>query len=156
MQFVLLMVGKTRSSFIQAGMDFYVKRLGWYHQVSLVTVREEKPRPGLRPEQVKEKEGARLLAKLPKPGRVVVLEAGGREFTSEELAQWLAEQERGTPAPLVFVLGGHLGLAAAVVQAADHRLSLSRFTFTHELSRLILLEQLYRAATIRAGHPYHH
>jgi 23S rRNA (pseudouridine1915-N3)-methyltransferase len=155
MQFIILMVGKTRSAFIQTGMDFYRKRLGFYHQLSLVTVREEKPHCGLTPEQLKEKEGARLLARLPKPARVIVLEAGGKEFTSEGLAHWLADQEQEAPTPMVFVIGGHLGLSPAVVQAAQQRLSLSRLTFTHELSRLLLLEQLYRAATIRAGHPYH-
>jgi 23S rRNA (pseudouridine1915-N3)-methyltransferase len=156
MQFIILMVGKTRSAFIQTGLDFYRKRLGFYHQLSLVTVREEKPQRGLTPEQLKEKEGARLLARLPKPARVIVLEASGKEFTSEGLAHWLAGQEQEAHTPIVFVIGGHLGLSPAVVQAAEQRLSLSRFTFTHELSRLILLEQLYRAATIRAGHPYHY
>ncbi|MBM4288854.1 MAG: 23S rRNA (pseudouridine(1915)-N(3))-methyltransferase RlmH [Deltaproteobacteria bacterium] len=155
MQLIIMMVGKTRSAFIQEGMDFYRKRLQFYHQVALVTVREEKPRKGLPPEQIKEKEAERLLDRFPKPGRIVVLEAGGREFTSEELAGWLAGMEQEAHTPVVFIIGGHLGLAASVLKMADHRLSLSRLTFTHELSRLILLEQLYRVATIKAGHPYH-
>ena len=155
MQLVILMVGKTRAAFIQEGLDFYRKRLLFYHQLSLITVREDKPQSGLTPEQIKEKEGARLLARLPKPARVIALEPGGKEFTSEGLARWLAGLEQEAHIPFVFVIGGHLGLSPAVLQAAEHRLSLSRFTFTHELSRLILLEQLYRAATIRAGHPYH-
>jgi len=86
---------------------------------------------------------------------VITLEAGGKEFTSEGLARWLAGLELEAHTPLVFIIGGHLGLSPTVLRVAEHRLSLSRFTFTHELSRLILLEQLYRAATIRAGHPYH-
>jgi 23S rRNA (pseudouridine1915-N3)-methyltransferase len=155
MQFVIMMVGKTRSGFIQEGMDLYVKRLQFYHPLALLTVREEKPQSGLTPEQIKEREGARLLARLPQPARVIALESGGKEFTSEGLAHWLTGLEQETHTPLVFVIGGHLGLSPAVLQIAGHRLSLSRFTFTHELSRLILLEQLYRAATIKAGHPYH-
>lgn len=155
MQLVILMVGKTRSGFIQEGLDFYSKKLLFYHQLSLVTVREEKPHSGLTPEQIKGREGERLLARLPKPGRVMALEAGGKEFTSEGLARWLAGREQEAHSPLAFVIGGHLGLSPAVLQVAEQRLSLSRFTFTHELSRLILLEQLYRAATIQAGHPYH-
>ena len=155
MQLVILMVGKTRAAFIQEGMDFYRKRLLFYHQLSLLMVREEKPHSGLTPEQIKDKEGVRLLAHIPKPSRVIALETGGREFTSEGLAHWLAGLEQKAHSPVVFVIGGHLGLSPTVLQVVEHRLSLSRFTFTHELSRLILLEQLYRAATINAGHPYH-
>jgi 23S rRNA (pseudouridine1915-N3)-methyltransferase len=149
------MVGKTRAAFVQAGVDFYLKRLRFYHPLDVLTVREEKPHSGLTPEQIKEKEGVRLLARVPKPARVIVLEAGGREFTSEGLAHWLAGLEHEAQSPLVFIIGGHLGLSSSVLEVAEHRLSLSRLTFTHELSRLLLLEQLYRAATIRAGHPYH-
>ncbi len=151
---VILMVGKTRAAFVQEGMAFYAKRLQFYHPLELVTVRAEKPE-GLTPEQIKDREGARILARLPKSGRIITLEADGQEFTSEGLASWLDHLATAAATPLVFVIGGHLGLAAAVRQAAHYHLSLSRLTLTHELSRVILLEQLYRAATIRAGHPYH-
>jgi len=152
---IILMVGKTRAAFIQEGMAYYAKRLAGYHPLELITVREEKPGPGKTPAQIKDQEGARLLARLPKTGRIITLETTGREFTSEALAHWL-EQQLQTASPLTFIIGGHLGLAPAVSRAAHDRFSLSRLTFTHELSRLILLEQLYRAATIRAGHPYHY
>jgi 23S rRNA (pseudouridine1915-N3)-methyltransferase len=155
MNIVILMVGKTRAAFIQEGMDFYRKRLFFYHQLSLITVREEKPHSGLTPEQIKEREGARLLAQVPKPARVIALDADGKEYTSEGLAHWLAGLDQEAHSPLVFIIGGHLGLSTAVLEVVEYRLSLSRLTLTHELSRLILLEQLYRAATIRAGHPYH-
>ncbi len=155
MQVIILMVGKTRAAFIQKGIEFYLERLKFYATVELLTVREEKPHDGLTREQVIEKEGERLLARVPKSGRVIVLDAAGKEFTSEGLAHWLVGLEQEGNSPLVFIIGGHLGLSAAVLGAAVRRLSLSRLTFTHELSRLILLEQLYRAATIRAGHPYH-
>jgi 23S rRNA (pseudouridine1915-N3)-methyltransferase len=156
MNIVILMVGKTRAAFIQEGMDFYRKRLFFYHQLSLITVREEKPHSGLTPEQIKEREGARLLAQVPKPARVIALDADGKEYTSEGLAHWLAGLDQEAHSPLVFIIGGHLGLSTAVLEFVEYRLSLSRLTLTHELSRLILLEQLYRAATIRAGHPYHY
>ena len=155
MQLLIIMVGKTRAAFIQEGIEFYRERLKFYDPIELLTVREEKPHSGLTREQVTEKEGKRLLARVPKSARVIVLETGGKEFTSEGLAHWLARLEQEGNSPVAFIIGGHLGLSPAVLEAADHRLCLSRFTFTHELSRLILLEQLYRAATIKAGHPYH-
>jgi 23S rRNA (pseudouridine1915-N3)-methyltransferase len=152
---VVVMVGKTRATFIQEGMSFYAKRLRLYHPLDLITVREEKPGGGMSPAQILAREGARILAHLPKTGRIITLEPTGREVTSEGLAQWLEHLSQTAGGPLVFLIGGHLGLAPAVSQAAHDRLSLSRLTFTHEMTRLILLEQLYRAATIRAGHPYH-
>jgi 23S rRNA (pseudouridine1915-N3)-methyltransferase len=155
MHLLILMVGKTRAGFIHEGMEFYRDRVKFYASLELLTVREEKPHSGLTREQIIEKEGERLLARVPKSARLIVLDSGGKEFTSEGLAHWLAAMEQEGNNPLVFIIGGHLGLSPAVLKAADHRLSLSRFTFTHELSRLILLEQLYRAATIKAGHPYH-
>lgn len=152
---ILLMVGKTRSAFLQEGLAFYAKRLQFYHSLEVITVREEKPQPRLSAAQIVAREGDRLLARLPRPSRVITLESQGEEFTSVNLARWLANLFQAGSSPLVFIIGGHLGLAPAVSQAADHHLALSRLTFTHEMSRLILLEQLYRAATIQAGHPYH-
>lgn len=152
---VILAVGKTRSPFVQAGIEHYLGRLQRYYPVSLITVREEKPYPGLTPAQVLAKEGERLLAKLPRTAQVITLEVEGRQYSSPELAQWLQQRLQTGGQPLIFVLGGHLGLAPEVLALAAHRLSLSRLTFTHELCRLVLLEQLYRAATILAGHPYH-
>ena len=152
---VILMVGKTKADFVQQGLTLYQNRLRPYLKLSLRTVREEKPRPGLSPDRIREREGMRLLAQIPRPAWVVVLELAGPLMTSEAFAQWLTSLEQDSRGPVVFVMGGHLGLSPAVLAAADQRLSLSRFTFTHELSRLILLEQLYRAMTIRAGHPYH-
>lgn len=155
MQKLILMVGKTRIGFIREGIEFYCEKMKFYGSVELATVRDEKPHSGMTKDQIIEKEGERLLARVPTPARLIVLDSTGKEFNSEGLARWLAGLEGEGKSPLVFIIGGHLGLSPKVLQAADYRLSLSRFTFTHELSRLVLLEQLYRAATIRAGHPYH-
>lgn len=153
---VILAVGKTRSPFVQAGIDHYLRRLQRYYPVSLVTVREEKPHPGLTPAQILAREGERVLASLPRLAQVVTLEVEGQQYSSPELAQWLQQRLQAGGPPLVFIVGGHLGLAPAVLARAQHRLSLSRLTLPHELCRLVLLEQLYRAATILAGHPYHY
>jgi len=150
----ILMVGKTRESFIQEGLAFYVKRLQPFLRLTLKSVRAEKEGAGLPPETLKAREGERLRAQIPPRALVTALTPQGREFTSEEFAAWLTRREREAR-PLTFLIGGHWGLADGVIANAHQRLSLSRFTLTHELSRLVLLEQLYRAMTIRGGHPYH-
>jgi 23S rRNA (pseudouridine1915-N3)-methyltransferase len=150
----ILMVGKTKASFIQAGLDFYHKRLQPLVQLSLKSVREEKEGGGLNPETLKLKEGERLQAQMPPRSWVVALDPKGREFTTEEFAAWLGQREE-LARPLTFLIGGHWGLSDRVLAAADERLALSRLTVTHEMARLILLEQLYRALTIKMGHPYH-
>jgi 23S rRNA (pseudouridine1915-N3)-methyltransferase len=150
----ILMVGKTRESFIQEGLAFYQKRLQPFLHLTLKSVREEKEAGGLAGETVRVREGERLRAQIPPRAFVAALTPQGREFTSEEFAAWLTRRELESR-PLTFLIGGHLGLADGVIANAHERLSMSRFTLTHELSRLVLLEQLYRAMTIKAGHPYH-
>ena len=150
----ILMVGKTREGFIRDGVAFYEKRLRPFIQLDLKNVREEKESPGLSPDTIKAREGARLQAQIPPRAWVVALDPQGKEFTSEELAAWLTSRELDSR-PLTFLIGGHLGLDEATLTAAHQRLALSHLTLTHELTRLVLLEQLYRAATIKAGHPYH-
>ena len=154
LQITLLMVGKTRAGFIQDGLDFYQKRLKPLVQLSLKSVREEKEASGLTPATLKAREGERLQAQVPPKAYAVVLDPQGKEFTTAEFAAWLTRCEENSR-PLAFLIGGHWGLSEAVLAAADDRLALSRLTLTHELARLILLEQLYRAMTIKIGHPYH-
>ncbi len=150
----VLMVGKTREGFIRQGLEFYQKRLKPLVQLSLTSVRGEKESGGLSPETIKIKEGERLQAQTPPKSYLVALDPKGREGTTEEFADWLTKRELAAR-PLAFLIGGHWGLAEAVLAAADERFSLSRLTLTHELARLILLEQIYRAMTIKMGHPYH-
>jgi len=154
LQITILMVGKTREGFIRDGLAFYQKRLKPFLNLNLVSVRAEKEGAGLPPEVIKARETMRLLSQIPPRSRIVALDPGGRELTTEEFAAWLALQEEEAR-PLTFLIGGHLGLDAALLSEAHDRLALSRLTLTHELSRLVLLEQLYRAMTIKAGHPYH-
>jgi 23S rRNA (pseudouridine1915-N3)-methyltransferase len=154
LQVTILMVGKTRQDFIQEGLAFYARRLRPFLNLSLASVKEEKAAAGLTAEILKAREGARLTAQIPPRAWTVALTPKGRELTSEELAAWLTQRELAT-LPVAFLIGGHLGLAAGLLAAAQEQISLSRLTLTHELSRLILLEQLYRAMTIKSGHPYH-
>jgi 23S rRNA (pseudouridine1915-N3)-methyltransferase len=148
------MVGKTREGFIQDGVDFYARRLKPHLKLDLITVREEKENPGLTPEIIKIREAARLQDQIPPKSHLVALDPAGKEFTTEEFTDWLTRRELAAR-PLAFLLGGHWGLSDGVIAQADERLALSRLTLTHELARLVLLEQLFRAMTIKAGHPYH-
>jgi len=150
----ILMVGKTREAFIQEGIAFYVKRLQPFLHLTLKSVREEKEAGGLAAAALKVKEGERLRAQIPPRALVAALTPQGREFTSEEFAAWLTRRELESR-PLTFLIGGHWGLDEQTLAAAGERLALARLTLTHELSRLVLLEQLYRAMTIKTGHPYH-
>jgi 23S rRNA (pseudouridine1915-N3)-methyltransferase len=150
----ILMVGKTRESFIREGVAFYEKRLQPFLHLTLKNVREEKEAAGLGAEVLKVREGERLRAHIPPRAHVIALTPQGREFTSEEFAAWLTRRELESR-PLAFLIGGHLGLDRQTLAAASERLALARLTLTHELSRLVLLEQLYRAMTIKTGHPYH-
>jgi 23S rRNA (pseudouridine1915-N3)-methyltransferase len=150
----VLMVGKTREAFIQEGLVFYAKRLQPYLDLTLKSVRAEKEGAGLSAEVLKLREGERLRAQVPPRAWAVALTPQGRQFSSEAFAAWLTRQEEASR-PLAFLIGGHWGLDEPTLAAAPERLSLSPLTLTHELSRLVLLEQLYRAMTIKTGHPYH-
>ncbi len=154
LQVTLLMVGKTREPFVQEGMALYGRRLKPFFQLVLKNVREEKEGKKLPADVIKSREGERLRAGIPPKAWVVALDPGGKEFTTEEFAAWLARREEDGR-PLAFVLGGHLGLDEITLALAHERLALSRLTLTHELARLVLLEQLYRAKAILRGHPYH-
>jgi len=154
LQVTILMVGKTRAGFIQEGLDFYQKRLKPFLKLTLKNVREEKEGANLPAETIKSREGERLRAQIPPRAYVAALSPKARQFTSEEFAAWLTTRQQQAR-PLTFLIGGHLGLDAALVATAHETLSLSRLTLTHELSRLVLMEQLYRALTIITGHPYH-
>jgi 23S rRNA (pseudouridine1915-N3)-methyltransferase len=154
LQVTILMVGKTREAFIHEGLAFYQKRLQPFLKLSLKSVRAEKEEGKLPPETIKAREGERLRAAIPAKSYLAALDPQGKEFTSEEFAAWLTTREEDSR-PISFLIGGHLGLDGATLAQAHERLALSRLTLTHELSRLVLLEQLYRALTIKTGHPYH-
>ena len=111
---------------------------------------------GKQPGQVAESEGRKFLAKLPASSFPVALEAGGRNFSSEKFATWLEGTMARAGGDLIFMIGGHEGLAPDVSRRARERLSLSAMTLTHEMARVLLLEQIYRALTILRGEPYHH
>ena len=150
-----MMVGKTTDKNFVALIDEYVNRVGHYMPFSLTVIPELKATRNLTEEQQRQAEGEQIL-KLLQPGdTVVLLDEHGQELRSVELARWV-EQKRQTARRLVFVIGGPYGFSPAVYARANEQLSLSRLTFSHQMVRLVFVEQLYRACTIIKGEPYHH
>lgn len=152
MKIKILLVGKTRQLHLLALMEEYLKRLRHF---CTLTVIEVKPAEEGAPAQVMCKEGERLLAKIQPDDYAVTLEIEGRAFSTEQFSRFLAERQEAGRQSLAFVVGGPWGLAEEVRARADTRLSLSKMTFNHEMVRLFLLEQIYRAFTILHHLPYH-
>ena|SRR3990172_5739135 len=148
MKITLLWIGKTKESYIREGIKKYLKLLKSYATVTIIELKEEKGR--LPMAVIKEREGQRILDKA---HNYVVLDEHAREFTSHEFAEFI---EKNSTTSLEFVIGGHFGLSQEVLQKAYSGLALSRLTFTHEMTRLIFLEQIYRAFTIISNKTYHY
>ena len=151
-------MGKLREKHWRQAADEYLKRLGRYGRVEEIELNDE-PEPGEESgalsKQVMDKEAARLLARL-KPGDyVIALCIGGRQWDSVDFAKHLQQVPQKGYQRIVFMIGGSLGLGEAAVGRADERMSLSKMTFPHQLARVLLLEQIYRAAKISAGERYH-
>lgn len=154
MKFLIPLLGKTREGYVQAGIRDYACRLGRFVTVELPILKERHGRKD--PEEVtKQFEAALLLERTGNAGVRVALDPLGTSPNSEDLAVLLTGWEDRGVGTVSFLIGGHLGLHPSVLAHADMILSLSRLTFTHEMTRMILLEQLYRACTIKAGHNYH-
>jgi 23S rRNA (pseudouridine1915-N3)-methyltransferase len=153
MRFIVAVVGKPRDAALAAAIRDYEARAGRYWPLEFKEVREESGR-SLTPEQVCTREGERLAAALPNAPYVVACELGGQTMTSEEFAQWL-QRRREQAKDVAFLIGGAHGLGEAAQKVASTRLSLAPWTLPHELARLVLAEQLYRAGTIVRGEPYH-
>ncbi|MBM9537140.1 23S rRNA (pseudouridine(1915)-N(3))-methyltransferase RlmH [Desulfobulbus alkaliphilus] len=154
MKFLIPLLGKTREGYLEAGIRDYAGRLGRFATVELPILKERHGRKD--PEEVmKQIEADLLLQRTDSAGVRVALDPSGALPNSEELAVLLSGWEERGVGTVSFLIGGHLGLHSSLLARADTILSLSRLTFTHEMTRLILLEQLYRACTIKAGHKYH-
>lgn len=154
MKFVFPFLGKTREKFIEEGIAEYTKRLSRFVQVD-IPVLKSKAASTLPDEQYKQQEGELLLGKIEKPSWIVALDDSGKTFESPALAQLIESWESNGVQNVYFLIGGHLGLHENVLNQADMVLSLSKLTFTHEMCRMILLEQLYRAWMIKSGQQYH-
>lgn len=153
MKMELVFVGKTTQDWIRMGTEDYLSRLQHYIPC---TVRLVQPAGTVSPEKAKEREGAAILQKIEPRDFVVLLDEKGREFSSVELADWIAKKASEATGRIVFVTGGAYGVSQDVFSRANLLLAASRFTFTHQMIRVILAEQLYRAMTIIRNESYHH
>jgi 23S rRNA (pseudouridine1915-N3)-methyltransferase len=138
-------IGKTKEPAIASLTEEYLKRISRYAQVEGVSLRDE----------------ADLLAKFGSDSKsgtkstLVLMDSRGKEFTSEQFAKFLGDYQQRNPLPLIFAVGGADGFTAETKSAAVNMISLGRMTLAHELARVVLLEQVYRAFAILKGHPYH-
>ena len=158
MKISIVCVGKIKESFYREAVAEYAKRLSRYCKPDIIEVPDEKTPDGASlqmEDQIREKEGRRILEKLPEDAFVCALELGGRRLSSEALAQWRQKLTVSGISHIMFVIGGSLGLHESVSRRADFSLSFSDMTFPHQLMRVILSEQIYRAFRIIHGEPYH-
>lgn len=154
MRLELLFLGKTKEAYLAAGIEDYSKRLSHYLRLEIKTVKEGKINKGEPENFLIEKESEKLLQST-QGSYLVCLDRTGTQIDSLALASQLERWEIQGVKKISFVIGGPLGLSPAILKKADLVLSLSPMTFTHEITRLLLLEQLYRACTIKAGEKYH-
>lgn len=156
MKLSLLCMGKTREPFIREGIEKFVRYLKPYVNVGINELREEKITDLRDAPAIRKKEAERIFKAAPPGVFLIALDERGREFTSHEFAQFLNDGLGSGVKEWTFVIGGAMGLDESVTGRANAVLALSRWTVTHEMARLILLEQLYRAFTIIRGKPYHY
>lgn len=152
----LLCVGKLTEQYLRAAIEDYLTRLRRYATVTYLEIEAERRGKKYSDQEIKVRECTRIRKAITPRDFVVALDEHGREYSSSELAQFIARcQGRGDMKTLTFVTGGATGFAESFLSQADSVVSLSKLTLPHQLCRLILAEQLYRAYTILAGEPYH-
>lgn len=158
MKISIISVGKLKEKYLKQGIEEYIKRLGPYASVEIQEVSDEKAPENLseaQMEEVKQKEGERILSKVGQDTHVITLEIEGKMVSSEKLAEQLDQLATYGKSKIAFIIGGSLGLSDEVKSRSDFALSFSKMTLPHQLMRLILLEQVYRAFKINRGEPYH-
>ncbi|MCX7035715.1 MAG: 23S rRNA (pseudouridine(1915)-N(3))-methyltransferase RlmH [Proteobacteria bacterium] len=154
MRLNLIAVGHKMPSWVKEAYDDYSRRLSARLPVTLIELPPGKRSSGVTPERAMADEGKRILAQLKLDSQVVALDDQGRQRTTPELSQWLAERLRDGR-DLSFLIGGPDGHAPEVLARAQERWSLSKLTLPHQLVRVVFIEQIYRAVTLLDGHPYH-
>jgi 23S rRNA (pseudouridine1915-N3)-methyltransferase len=156
MKLSIICMGKTRERFIREGIEKYLRYLKPYTDIEIRELKEEKIQDLKDAPAIRKKEAERIFKAVPAGSFLVSLDERGEEFTSHEFAAFLNTTLESGVRDMVFVLGGAMGLDEQVTAKSHKTVALSRWTFTHEMARLVLLEQLYRAFTIIRGKTYHY
>lgn len=151
----LLFVGKTTDPHIDTLCQEYLRRLTHYLPVRLQVIPELRNTKALTPDQQKQAEGELILRAVPQSADLILLDEHGKEYRSVEFAQQL-QKKMSSGRDLFFAIGGPYGFSQSVYERANGKVSLSQMTFSHQMVRLFLIEQIYRAMTILRGEPYHH
>jgi len=156
MKLKIIFVGKTEADYLKAGSEIYYKRLQNYLPTELIIIPALKNTKALNIEQQKIKEGKLIIDKLDSSDFVVLLDEKGKEFRSMDFARYFQNKMNSGIKSLCMIIGGPYGFSPEVYDKANQKIALSKMTFSHQMIRLILLEQCYRAMSILRNEPYHH
>ena len=156
MKITLLVVGKTDAAYLREGIEIYVKRLKHYINFEMEIIPDIKKGKNTRPEIQKQKEGEIILSKLGPGKELHLFDEGGKNFSSREFSGFIEKTMINGIKEMILVIGGPYGFSDEVYKKATSKISLSRMTFSHQMVRLLCVEQIYRAFTIMKGEPYHH
>ncbi len=152
----LIAIGKTDNKDLQSLINDYTKRLSFYVKFDLEIIPDIKNVKNLSEDQQKEKEGELILAKIGPTDQLILLDENGKTFSSVGFSDYLQKKMNAGIKTLVFVIGGPYGFSETVYQKAQGKVSLSEMTFSHQMVRLFVIEQIYRGFTILKNEPYHH
>lgn len=155
MNITLILVGKTTEDFILSGFSVFEKRLKFYIPFSIKIIPDIKEAKNLNFNELMDREAALIIKSIPEGSTVVLLDEHGKQMRSVEFASFIQKQMNTGKKDLVFIVGGAFGLAERLKQSAHHLIAFSQMTFTHQMIRLIFIEQLYRAMTILRNEQYH-
>ncbi len=156
MKIYLINTGKTNINFLKEGISLYEKRINRYVPFEIYDIPESKRKKGLSPDNIKETEGKSIIKFIERSDYSILLDKNGKDFDSSEFPDYIQRLMNQGLSAIYFFTGGDRGFSGEVYTKASGMMSLSKMTFTHQMARLIFVEQLYRALTILKGEPYHH
>lgn len=155
MNLTILMIGKTADSYLQTGIEVFTKRIQHYLNIRLNIIPDLKDRKNLSANQIKEKEASLLMKELLSANTIVLLDEQGTMFSSMEFSNFFQKQMNSGTKEMIFIIGGAYGVDESIKKKAHFVISLSKMTFTHQMIRLLLTEQIYRSMTILKNEQYH-
>jgi len=156
MKILLIVTGKTDEPWLQQGLDVFVRRIGFYVPFEMKVLPDIRNSKNLSQNELKAKEADQLLPVIDGKNEIFLLDERGMEYSSREFSRFVERKMVSGCRELIFVVGGPYGFSENVIQKSSGKISLSKFTFSHQMVRLLFVEQLYRAFTIIRGEPYHH